>query len=63
MTIALLTALAAALITTVFALSRQIRIRKALEKLLQTILSRWRAHGSKTQDTDVDRTIHPDKWL
>ena len=63
MTIALLAALAAALIASVFALGREVRLRKALEKLLQTILSRWRAHGPKTDHTDVDRTIHPDEWL
>ena len=62
----LIAALAAALVASVLALGREVRLRKALEKLLQTILSRWRAHVSKTERTNVDRpdrTIHSDQWL
>ena len=56
-------ALGFALLVAVFALGREIRLRKALEKLLQTILSRWRAHVSRTEHSKVDRTIDPDQWL
>ena len=66
MTTVLLAALAAALVASVLALGREVRLRKALEILLQTILSRWRAHVSKTKRTNVDRsdrTIDPDQRL
>jgi hypothetical protein len=66
MTNVLVAALAAALVASVLALGREVRLRKALEILLQTILSRWRAHVSNTQRTNVDfsdRTRDPDQWL
>ena len=63
MTIALIAALASALVASVFALRREVRLRKAVEKLLQTILSKWRAHGSKSNDSDVDRISQSDQWL
>ena len=66
MTTVLLAALAAALVACVLALGREVRLRKALEILLQTVLSRWRAHVSKTERTDSDRsdrTIDPDQRL
>ena len=66
MTNVLLAALAAALVASVFALGREVRLRKALEILLQTILSRWRAHVSNTKRTMwivSDRTRDPDQWL
>jgi hypothetical protein len=66
MTTALLAALAAALAASVFTLGREVRLRKALEILLKTILSRWRAHVSKTERTNLDgldRTRDPDQWL
>ena len=66
MTTVLLAALAVALVVSVFALGREMRLRKALETLLKTILSRWRAHVSKTERTNldsVDRVVDPDKRL
>jgi hypothetical protein len=59
----LLCALAFALVTSVLALGREMRLRKALEKLLHVLMSRWRAHVSRTQTLDsVDRP-DPDKRL
>jgi hypothetical protein len=63
MTTVLLAALAAALVAAVLALGREVRLRKALEILLQTILSRWRAHVTKTEQTKLDQldcTNRPD---
>ena len=47
-----LASLALALVLTVLALVRQVRLRRALEKLLRVILSRWRSHAQTefTQD-------------
>ena len=62
----LLATLAAALAAAVFALGREVRLRKALEILLKTILSRWRAHVSKTERSNLDRldrTRDPDQRL
>jgi hypothetical protein len=53
-----------ALVATVFALAREIRLRKALEQLICIILSRWRAHVSQNETKDstpVDRNPDPDK--
>jgi hypothetical protein len=47
-------ALALALAASVLALAREVRIRRALEKLLHILLSRWRAHVSKNDSTEVD---------
>ena len=44
MTLFVLVVLALALLAAVFALSREMRLRKALEKLLRILLTRWRAH-------------------
>ena len=46
------------LIATSFALAREIRLRKALEKLLSIILSRWSKDESKrpTETDPLDRT-------
>ena len=41
---------ALALLAAVIALSRAIRLRKALEKLLHILLSRWRHHGMQNKD-------------
>ena len=49
-----LVVLGLALLAAVFALGREMRLRKALEKLLRILLSRWRTHVSKTQSQDVD---------
>ena len=63
MTTVLLAALALALVASVLALGREMRLRKALEKLLHVLMSRWRADVSRTQTPDpVDRP-DPDKRL
>lgn len=54
MSFVLIAALAIALVASVFALGREMRLRKALEKLLRVLLSRWRAHVSKDQDYNSD---------
>jgi hypothetical protein len=62
----LLATFAIALAATVLALAREVRLRKALEKLLHIILSRWRAHVSKhpTKTLDsVEHHIDPDERL
>lgn len=66
MTTVLFATLAVALVASLFALGREVRLRKALQILLQTILSRWRAHVSKTERNNMDRsdrTRDPDQWL
>ena len=40
--------LALALVLTVVALGRQVRLRRALEKLLRVVLARWRTHAQKS---------------
>jgi hypothetical protein len=44
-----------ALVAAVLALCREVRLRKALERLLQLVLNRWRSHVSKFQNADCDR--------
>lgn len=66
MTIVLCGVLVVALATSAYALAREMRLRKALEKLLQIILTRWRAHVSTTDAKDldsVDHDVHPDERL
>lgn len=46
-------ALSIALVAAVFALCREIRLRKALARLLNLILERWRRHG------EIPPTQHP----
>ena len=62
MTVYLAAAFACALVATVLALCREVRLRKALERLLQLVLSRWRAHA---ENPDRDRSHHnrPDERL
>jgi hypothetical protein len=55
-----------ALVAAVLALCREVRLRRALQRLLQLVLNRWRSHGSKFQDADrdaVDRLNRPDSRL
>jgi hypothetical protein len=62
----LLVVLAVALFASVFALGREMRLRKALEKLLHIVLSRWRVHVTRTQRPNsdpVDSLIDHDKRL
>jgi uncharacterized integral membrane protein len=49
MSAVLIAAIAGALFACVAALGREIRLRKALEKLLRTLLARWRKDDSKKQ--------------
>jgi hypothetical protein len=63
MTTALLVALAFALVASVFALGREMRLRKALQKLLRVLMSRWRTHVSRTQTPDPVDRLDPDKRL
>jgi hypothetical protein len=63
MTILLLAVLAIALAASVLALSREMRLRKALEKLLRLILSRWRARNEFKSSDSRDCTGDPDKRL
>jgi hypothetical protein len=46
--------LALALVLTVLALVRQVRLRRALEKLLRVVLSRWRSHAENEFPQDPD---------
>ena len=63
MTTVLFAVLAFALVASVLALGREMRLRKSLEKLLHVLMSRWRAHVSRTETPDpVDRP-DPDKRL
>ena len=62
MAIVLFGVLAVALVSSALALG-EMRLRKALEKLLQIILSRWRAHVSTIDAKEVDAVdcdVHPD---
>ena len=66
MAIVLFGVLAVALVSSALALAREMRLRKALEKLLQIILSRWRAHVSTIDATEedlVDRDANRDEQL
>ena len=56
-------ALALALVFTVLALAHQIRLRRALEKLLSLILSRWRNHEKQVPDSDDPDPDRPDLGL
>jgi hypothetical protein len=47
-------AIGIALVAAVLALGREMRIRRSLEKIVRILLSRWRAHVSKTHSKDVD---------
>jgi hypothetical protein len=66
MTALIIAVLTFALAVAVLALCREVRLRKALQRLLQLLLSRWRAHVSKSQTFNrdsVDRTAHPHERL
>ena len=51
----LLAALALALVAAVIALAREVRLRRALAKLLQRILAHWRTHATSRDDDRLDR--------
>jgi hypothetical protein len=66
MAIVLFGALAVALVASAYAVAREMRLRKALEKLLKLILSRWRTHVSTIKPKGVDsadRDVNPDGRL
>ena len=64
MTSFVLVALGLALIVAVLALGRELRLRKALEKLLRILLSQWRAHRSTNHHSGtVDIRTDPDTRL
>ena len=48
MNLFVITALAAALVASVLALAREVRLRRALARLLSLILSHWKHHDTKT---------------
>jgi hypothetical protein len=54
MTKLVIAVLAFALVATVLALCREMRLRRALERLLQIVLNRWRSHVSKSHTADRD---------
>ena len=51
---ALIASLALALLLAVFALAREVRLRRALQELLRRLLTRWR-HRFGTDDPTEDR--------
>jgi hypothetical protein len=60
---ALIAGLALALLLSVFALVREVRLRRALQELLRRLLTHWR-HRFGTDDTTEDRTASdPDHRL
>jgi hypothetical protein len=66
MAILVIAVLMIALVATVLALCREVRLRKALQRLLQLVLNRWRSHASKPKAADRDplgRRNNPDEWL
>jgi hypothetical protein len=66
MAILVIAVLMFALVAAVLALCREVRLRQALERLLQIVLNRWRSHVSRFQDADcdaVDPLNNPDERL
>jgi len=60
MNVFVFTSLALALIFAVVALVHQVRLRRALEKLLRLILNHWRPHENEHRETDHrDLPDHP----
>jgi hypothetical protein len=55
--------LALALLSAVFALGREIRLRRALEKLLHILLSRWRNHAEQRSNAIDPDPIDLDERL
>lgn len=58
MTLFVIIALGIALTVAVLTAGREMRLRKALEKLLRILLSHWRKDVSRTQSHDVDPLDH-----
>jgi hypothetical protein len=60
----LVAALSAALMASVIALAREVRLRRALQHLLSRILSRWRTNAFETRDPNpLDNFVDSDKRL
>lgn len=57
MTLLLVCVLAFALLAAVFGLSRELRLRKALERLLHLLLNHWRTHAHKHERNTQDCRI------
>lgn len=54
--------LALALFAAVLALGREIRLRRALEKLLHILLSRWRNHAAqRPNQNDADPAVRDER--
>ncbi len=53
----IVTALVVSLVATALALCREIRLRQALQKLVGLLLTRWRTHIARTQQTDADSHV------
>lgn len=51
--------LALALLAAVFGLSRELRLRKALERLLRILLNHWRTNADQNQSENNDRLDPP----
>ena len=62
MAIVLFGALAVSLVASAFALAREVRLRKALEKLLRIIISRWRTHVSTNKAKNMDSADSDDDF-
>jgi hypothetical protein len=54
MSLVLIAVLASSLVAVVTALVREVRLRRALVRLLQQLLSRWRVHDSKQNASRCD---------
>jgi hypothetical protein len=54
MAVLLIAVLAFALVVTVLTLCREVRLRRALQRLLQLVLNRWRNHASKPNEFESD---------
>lgn len=52
MNFVLIAALSGALAASVLALARELRLRRALQRLLTVLVTRWRAHIAKNQSPD-----------
>jgi hypothetical protein len=66
MTLVLIVVLVLALFAAVFALAREIRLRKALMRMLQHLLFQWRVHDTKQNSQHrSSRDLGPDldEWL
>jgi hypothetical protein len=54
MAILIIAVLAFALVATVLTLCREVRLRRALQRLLQLVLNRWRNHAPTPKNFESD---------